>query len=138
MGSDRIDQCAIWGIDSQWLLNQYLQRIGPHLSPLFAGQSIATDSDPVLEVGMNKNIPLAIPLAPYKMNERLLIQQGMFVMQGDISIPFEENLKVYDQQELRNHVVKLTIPASQKANMLRNLTFMNITSGFHEVALLIK
>jgi len=72
------------------------------------------------------------------MNERLLIQQGMFVMQGDISIPFEENLKVYDQQELRNHVVKLTIPASQKANMLRNLTFMNITSGFHEVALLIK
>jgi hypothetical protein len=37
-------------------------------------------------------VPFVCPVNPYRLNERLTIQQGLFLCPGDVSKPFERNL----------------------------------------------
>jgi len=63
---------------------------------------------------------------PYRLNERLVVQQGVFLCPGDIRRPFEDNLSalpgVLDSGNLR----KILLPRNVLSDAFRSLRRMNI------------
>src|SRR2546421_4497815 len=52
-------------------------------------------------------IPLVCPVNPFWMNQRLSIQQGVFLCPGDVSIPFMENLSaMFPAKKANRRLVK--------------------------------
>lgn len=72
---------------------------------------------------------LVFPLNPSKMNRRLILQQSVFVVPGDITKPFVENLEAVDDPE--KLVVKLPLPAERKflQEATKELLAMNMSSA---------
>ncbi len=49
-----------------------------------------------------------------QLNERLIIQQGVFLCPGDISVRFEYNLKEMKEWKSSNSIVKLSLRMKEK------------------------
>jgi FRG domain len=91
--------------------------------------------------------PFVISVAPERMNERLSIQQGLFLVPCDISVRFEENLAAtfsLAPESLRHReaaswkgktlpeeiaLVKIRLPRHLHTIALRDLYAMNVTSA---------
>jgi hypothetical protein len=73
--------------------------------------------------------PLIFPLNPWRMNRRLILQQSIFLVPGDITRSFVENLRAVEEPE--NLLVE--IPLSNDRGFLqeatRELLSMNMTSA---------
>jgi hypothetical protein len=68
---------------------------------------------------------------PYQLNERLVIQQGVFLCPSDVCRPFVDNLKnlwTYSGRVPDHKLIKYTIAVdkSERKTILRNLYRMNI------------
>jgi hypothetical protein len=81
-----------------------------------------------------KRISLVRPANPFRLNERLTLQQGEFFVPGDISKSFMENLAEY--QALLNKakqcplvVFKYVIPVKEREKALRYLNRMNVSNA---------
>lgn len=76
----------------------------------------------------NPPIPFACPVNPYRLNERLTIQQGVFVCPGDVSLSFEENLEATIRNIEPSILYKYVIPgqASVRKDFLVHLYQMNM------------
>jgi len=68
-----------------------------------------------------------MPLNPFRLNERLRIQKGVFVVPGDIRVPFMQNLDWAGSGRHRDHVVKIVIPRGLRNEGIRQLFEMNIS-----------
>jgi hypothetical protein len=78
-------------------------------------------------------LPLVFVVNPFHLNRRLIIQQALFVISGDIRRPFVENLRQSfdrDDAALRARLHKIVLrPAKQQRNrILRELRSMNIST----------
>jgi hypothetical protein len=122
--------CALWAIDLRWCKNQAIQVIQGN--PL--GQTLAIEPDESL--GKPGTFPAAFftepplkfvtPLQPFRMNERLTIQQGLFLCPGDLRAGFESNLLAFQMPDFADHVQKLVIPIDLREKILAMLNKMNI------------
>lgn len=77
-----------------------------------------------------KPIPLALLLNAFRLNERLVIQQGTFLLQGDVEKSFGENIKEMKIQN-KYHLSRIVIDVtkSQRNNILKELNAININSA---------
>jgi len=68
---------------------------------------------------------------PYYLNERLAIQQGVFLCPGDLTLPFAENLQAMMGWEKAENIIKLKLKLSAKEleTFTTRLKRMNITSA---------
>jgi len=72
---------------------------------------------------------------PMRLNERLTLQQGIFLCPGDVTIPFEENLKMYGAKKnvhkivITKNVQKEIFPRLRKMNIERTTLFPGL-DGF--------
>lgn len=125
------DDCAVWGIDGPWALQQ---------SFAVMKQAAKPDIDKLLEPFLEGNerivenlfltaphVKAACPLNPFRLDERLRIQKGAFLVPGDISVSFTENLQALAGHDDPTHVVQLVIPFKLRAEALRQLFQMNIS-----------
>ena len=117
--------CALWAIDLQWCKNQAIlaiQRIPP------TGRIAVTDPDQSLgEPDTFRRVFLTepplqfvVPLQPFRMNERLTIQQGLFLCPGDLHMSFESNLLAFLKNDFVDHVHKIVIPTHLREEILDN------------------
>jgi len=83
-----------------------------------------------LESSMNdsveENLEGIIPVVPVQKNERLHIQQGLFILPVGCSISFEKNLAVMDSPQYQ--CTKYILKDSMRKEGLEQLMRMNITS----------
>jgi hypothetical protein len=72
---------------------------------------------------------LIFPLNPSKMNQRLILQQSVFIVPGDITKPFMENLEAVDAPD--KVVVKMPLPSERKflQEATKELLAMNMSSA---------
>ena len=82
---------------------------------------------------------VVIPVTPYRLNERMSIQQGIFLFPTNLAITFQDNLfGMFDVMNIETlnwltpywndcDVIKLTIPVSCHKGILTDLRRMNIT-----------
>jgi FRG domain len=136
---------AVWAIDMDWLRKKAV--------PMFPfGSEKYGREDPPYKSGKSfKHIfchptphSFVFTLNPERLNERLIVQQGLFIAPGDISKPFEDNLEAVCKNDLKasDHIWKITISGdvNLRRDILRHLHRMNINraslfpglSGFAE------
>ncbi len=102
----------------------------PHLQPFLSIDPNAKREDTVAAIiDHTPREPLVFPLNPWRMNRRLILQQSLFVVPGDITRSFMDNLRAVDEPE--NLLVE--IPLSNNREFLeeatRELLSMNMTSA---------
>ncbi len=118
--------CAVWAINQIWLFRKLRAREettaafadGSELRSPLAGREL-----------LECNIRSVAPLVPYFVNERLAVQQGVFLAPLDLTTTFMENLRgVASANELTENVLKLEIPVVRKVQyqMLMSLERLNV------------
>ena len=69
----------------------------------------------------------ALPMTPFRLNERLRTQRGTFVVPGEVSTGFMENLRALPNHDGVGCVVKIILPKKLRARALEQLYTMNIS-----------
>ena len=115
---DADSECAVWAIDKDWCKYTSSMKIAHKLdyyhnltalkfelsNPQFVARIFA-------DVFVKQSpIPCALAVEPYRMNERLTVQQGCFLCPGDVRRSFQENLlDSTEPEEVQRHVKKLVM-----------------------------
>ena len=83
-----------------------------HLHPLLLQDPNAKGQDTVAAIiDHSPRHALIFPLNPWRMNRRLILQQSIFVVPGDITRSFLDNLRAVDRPE--DLLVEIPLPLSQ-------------------------
>jgi hypothetical protein len=102
----------------------------PHLEEFLARDPNAKREDTVAAIIDHvPRQPLVFPLNPWRMNRRLILQQSVFLVPGDITRSFTDNLRAVKEPE----DLLVEVPLSSKRAFLeeatRELFSMNMTSA---------
>jgi hypothetical protein len=87
------------------------------------------------DIFINRPKPFVLPMNPHNLNERLIIQQGIFLCPGDITKSFYYNLcaifKNNDGKSINKHIrrFKVTNNVKKKKEILRYLQRMNMNNA---------
>jgi hypothetical protein len=127
----QIGNCAIWAIDSDWLVRNSFRRVGKTLpgctedSFLDSG-FLAKHFDNLFANGQER---LLLPVVPPRSNPRLLAQQGLFLCSGVAEAGFEKNLASFndDTQDMADHVFKIIVEGRIRTELLSEFRLMNIS-----------
>lgn len=82
---------------------------------------------------MENPFPLVYAVNPFRLNERLTVQQGLFLLPGDIRKSFKENLRNHFENKIGKlkenlHRIEIKPEPRDRNNILRKLRDMNITN----------
>lgn len=102
----------------------------PHLAPLLQEDPNAKRKETVQAIiEHNPRHPLVFPLNPWRMNRRLILQQSIFLVPGDITRSFMDNLRAV--QDPADWVVELRLSNSRPflEEATRELLSMNMSKA---------
>jgi hypothetical protein len=122
---------AIWMIDSEWCLNTSIAA-SEHVHAVIDAlriRPISYESEKrAARELLEGTLPRSIwPVNPFRLNERLTIQKGVFLAPGDIRKSFSDNLAALPGHELEANVTCFTIPPSAIPEISRDLYEANVT-----------
>ena len=120
---------AIWAVESGWFSNQ-LKHISKKLDIEYrqyteSREHYGQNFDYIFRSEKPKKLLLTIN--PFRLNERLAYQRGVFLCPGDVSVSLVENLSTYGNlKELANHIVKYTIRTGpDNKETIETLTYLD-------------
>jgi hypothetical protein len=121
---------VVWCLNTAWLrtaLNDFA--LTKELIPL-RDRDATRDDDSFKRLYMGHDPqPFVFAENPTILNERLVIQQGLFLCPGDVSKSFEDNIKSLNAWSDPGHIVKLkfTLPRESYGEVIQELLSMNIS-----------
>lgn len=134
---DGSEACAVWGVHRSWCIRAAgavkvasapadLRRVlesefAPPLEIIAGVAQVQTTAEKWFETAVR----MVWPFEPYRLTERLSIQQGEFLVPGDVDISFMDNLRALG--DLKNSVVKFVIDLNERGRALEQLRLVNIT-----------
>lgn len=129
---DAEDDCAVWAINTDWIFRELEKLFDDTARKQFLIAPIQdTDNHRALfdELFMRNEHGLSFvaSFAPFRMNQRLTIQKGTFVVPSDISKGFEDNLSAMTGHDDSNNLKRVIIPISQRKLAIESLFYMNIS-----------
>ncbi len=86
----------------------------PHLAKILLGEPV---------------VPFVFPVNPFRLNQRLTIQKGVFLCPGDMTRSFEENLCALDGHHREENVLKFVLPPSCRQDATERLYELNISES---------
>jgi len=86
---------------------------------------------PFRKIFLDANPPVthAFLVNPYLLTERLAVQQGLFVIPGNVALPFEDNLSIMPDASNTQNLQKFILQPSVLSDGLQGLRRMNIHSA---------
>lgn len=121
------DTAILWLIDFPWLGETMTTRFPTDLQAKLTQDS----KDRAALAGVfASGIKGVWPVNPYRLNQRLSVQQGVFLAPLDLTVSFEDNLRsVADDATLKGHVIRVELPLNvgRIGDYLRELHRMNVT-----------
>jgi len=123
-------ESAVWAIRGPWALRESVQALKE------SGKSDAVrlkeihenDEDVCFELVFAESTTCAaIPLNPFRLNERLRIQKGVFLVPGNLTKSYMENLESLPESDNEDNAIKLVLSPSIRAEALESLFYMNIS-----------
>ncbi len=124
-------ECAVWAVNAPWAQQQSIEAMKRAAKPDAARlEAPITEGDERVIRALFFAEPFvraAWPLNPFRLNERLRIQKGVFLVPGDISVSFMENLEALSARGETANVVELIIPPALRREALHQLFQMNIS-----------
>lgn len=120
-------EAAIWMMNATWCREATVAKFRSRRERQLLARPIDYSDEPRLaRLFMGRRaVACVFPLSPFRLNERLTIQKGVFVCPGDVTQPLESNiqaLKGYDQ-----NLVKFVLPWEAAQQAVEELYDMNIT-----------
>lgn len=120
--------CAVWALNREWLIEK-VAADHPDLKNFEMNDSYAQSNFHKI---FNATPPKSIvyPLNPFRVNQRLMIQQGIFLCPGNVQIPFEDNISSLCVSADCGKNVRLLLIANNSAvrvEILKELHKMNMT-----------
>jgi hypothetical protein len=129
--------CSVWALNQKWAWTRDKDLYKGLMEPI---DNKGLDTDPnVMELETFRDVfmakkPFVCPINAYRLNERLVIQQGTFLCPGDISKSFEENLTALapirdSKADFEDHLWEIRIkkdPPDLRKKILRKLHRMNM------------
>lgn len=118
--------CAVWAIDQRWLMDTLHKSKHVGVQRAFRlDWSLKTPK--AMRILLRAEPTIVVPLVPYYLNERLAVQQGVFLAPMNLGRSFMDNLRAATKTDaLREHVVKveISIPDRNYPNPVRNHWYM--------------
>jgi hypothetical protein len=125
------DDSVVWAVDGPWALQQAraLLRLAGKREIERMEKPFMDDDEKVVQALFMKEpyVAAAWPINPFRLNERLRVQQGAFLVQGDISKPFVQNLAALSRGKPVPQILKIVIRRSLRGDALRRLWSMDIS-----------
>ncbi len=124
-------ETAIWALDLAWLKGAALRKI-KKAKMSYHSLTIRDDlnSPEIVDQVLLQNVAsFVLPVTAFEMNDRLGIQQGLFLCPGDVNKTFEENLCDNDKAKLRQKCFKFTLSTKFRGDVLSDLRRMNMSSA---------
>jgi len=125
--------CAVWALDGDWALGQ---------SGMLLKRARKTEVDLLLKRFPEESetercfesifltqpfVKAACPLNPFRLDERLRTQRGVFLVPADIEASLEDNVRTLPGHDKATNLVQIIIPADVQKEAIRNLFQMNIS-----------
>ena len=128
---------AIWAFDAEWLYNGLKDKLNNEEKNEYGYidfKDVVTDPkrDNYFLFQRDQAIPSVCTVNPFKLNERLIIQQGVFLSPGDIKKSFIDNLvAVTENRSPKKHLYLILLPNSSDflKVTIRELNRMNMNSA---------
>jgi len=126
------DACAVWALNTEWYVGQAAYKLADASSNYssnfvkFSLPNPQTLSKRFTEIFFDRDIPMLYPVEPFRMNERLTVQQGCFLCPGSVAIGFEQNLLSYGHADIPKNVMKIVLHPQVRREALYDLYMMNI------------
>jgi hypothetical protein len=133
-GSDE-SKSVLWCLNTEWCLNaiRNIQNLGEEFIRTRSKKSINPNEERTDESFIRYYMSLpptkfVFAENPFLLNERLRIQQGVFLCPGDVSIPLEQNIKSLDGWDEMGNIVKfrLKLDITNHKNAIKELLRMNV------------
>ncbi len=110
--------CAVWALQIDWWRDECTAKKVPQLKAMLEGGSnLPQEINFILKSQEKHRTPSGIwPLNAYRLNERVVAQQALFVVPLNVTKSFMENLRLCskDQKMVSRHMIKFVIPCSKK------------------------
>ncbi len=122
--------CAVWAINGRWAIERSADcfKEGSQEWKFLKGD-ITERNEKIFNRTFRKRNPkaFACQMNPFRLNERLTIQKGVFMCPGNINLSFESNLKNLGEWHRKENIVKIIIPHGLRKKTLVSLSNMNIS-----------
>lgn len=119
---------AIWAVNFEWLAEQ-VENINQDINEKYTTYRISREeyAEYFNDIFMRKKpVKLLLTVNPFRLNERLAYQRGVFLCPGDVSASLEENLSVYTKTTLAEHIIQYKIPTGlNNDNTIEALEFLD-------------
>jgi hypothetical protein len=137
---DKRKSCAVWALQIDWWRDECMAYHVPELKKMLKkGSNLKKEVKFILNGQGKPKPPSGIwPLNAYRLNERVVAQQALFVVPLDVTKSFMENLRLCSERQkmISRHLIKFVIPCSNEiisecVNYLydRNLTSATLFPG---------
>ena len=124
--------CSIWAFDSIWWYRraeELLFKDNEKTRRQIKGDPNTKEPETVKTILLDNQTPLVFPINSDRLNERLAIQQGVFLAPSVVSMSFMDNLKATaGNRDATKHLLKinLTLSSVELEKAIRDLNSMNI------------
>lgn len=119
---------AIWAINTKRLRAEVIQLITASVTngkDRVAEYQRVRDAKPFRDLFMAETpMRFVYSANPIRLNERLTIQQGVFLLPGDVTVTFESNMRAIPNHD--KNVVQIVIDSSCRLDVLRKLHRLGI------------
>ena len=120
------EPAAIWAVNTDWLRECYEGAWGES-DPDFRFKNPAKFRLRFLDTMHPQKF--VAPANPFRLNQRLTAQQGIFLCPGDINHSFMDNLLAPEADSGAGKVVRILVSAEAKNDAIEELRRMNISSA---------
>jgi len=126
--------CAVWALDIDWWRDECVANDIPQLKAMLGkGSNLRQEISFILKSQENPRRSGIWPLNAYRLNERVVAQQALFVVPLDVTKTFMDNLQdcSKDQRNTSERMIKFIIPCNKSIlqETIKYLYDHNMTSA---------
>jgi len=124
---------AVWMVNTEWCLQASVakcQEVGVSVGALANRPMRAAGYAEAYDYLLSGVFPPSVwPVNPFRLNERLTLKRGVFLLGADATKTFAENLTSLPDCYQREHVICFVIPSDQVSKVQRMLHEANVTDA---------
>lgn len=125
--------CAVWAINTDWALEKSISILRSVRKSAKVARTLRKPTTEEHELASKELLfkqpfsKVAVPLSPFRLNERLRTQRSTFLIPGDITVGFMNNLASLVGYDQPTNVIRIVLSQSFRRFALRQLYDMNIS-----------
>ncbi len=121
---------AVWAINGIWAMERSSDCFKKGSKEWkFIKEDITEKNEKIFDTTFRRRKPkaFACQMNPFRLNERLTIQKGVFMCPGNVNLSFESNIENLRGWNEKENIVKIIIPHELRRKALDSLSNMKIS-----------